>query len=168
MRSARFVALSTSVTALLGLTIAMIAPLFIVADKYDVHLFPKRDAIPYTPGRTHIHSENLHIAACVVLAMSTVFTAVSVAREASQRGVGGVLSAAALAVYVAAVATLIDVGLHVRDGFRDLPIPLPDVHVKAGAGGIADGIGFFACLVAFLANVYDEIFGRRSAYAQLS
>jgi hypothetical protein len=159
--------------AFFGALSPVIAPMARVSGKYDLHLFPKDDAVTYKPSQLQRDSQNLHIAAGVSLAFAVLFNFANLAlrtrtanRSIALASYFSVLISSAL--YIAAVGTLIAVVHRVKDNLDKVPIPIPDVHVEPAAGTYLDGIGLLAAFSASVLSVYALITGGRDNYQELA
>ena len=159
--------------AFFGVLSPVIAPMARVSGKYDLHLFPKDDAVTYNPSQLQKDSQNLHIATGVLLAFGVLFNFANLAlrTRAADRSLAlasyfTVLLSSAL--YFAAVGTLISLVHHVKDNLDKIPIPIPDVHVEPAAGTYLDGLGLLAAFSGSVLSMYALFVGRRSNYQELA
>ena len=147
-----------------GIILGMTCPLFKVADKYYVHLFPERDHIEYRVSEMHNHSQNLHIAASIFLGLSVIVCILETSVKTllnNRKEVSGsvVLSVIGMSLYVAAIATLVEVG----KGVKETPLK---VRVDMEWGGIMDIIGLTSVLVGVLSSC-AMTYGRREKQIKL-
>jgi len=147
-----------------------------VNGRYDLHLWPSRDAIHYAPSDLHRHCQNLHVATAVTLGFALLLTALQVSsRNAMPTTVAGRFRVAsevtilvAGALYLASLSTLAALVSNLEKDVDRVPIPLPDVGVRAASGAYLDASGFFAATVGSVVSLYGLITSGRDGYQQVA
>ena len=146
--------LGSLVASVISLAVTLGAPIASVGT-YDLHLFPRRDAIAYDSSATHLVSQISHSlslaflasALIILLAVSSTFTHLT---GRTQRGATASIAVLVTFGLLAHILGLITLGKAVHDWKRrldQLPVPLPDVHVTLGAGAYAEIIGLVVNIV---------------------
>src|SRR4051794_23364583 len=109
-----------SAVSFFGVLSPLVAPMARVSDKYDLHLWPRDDALTYHPSDLQMHCQNLHIATGVVFGLSILLTIVHAALRPAASARPAYLAThfatlVGVTLYVAAVGTLVALVKHVKD-----------------------------------------------------
>ena len=161
-----------SALSFFGVLSPLIAPMARVSDKYDLHLWPQNDALKYQPTDLQRHCQNLHIATGVVFGVAILLTIVHTALRPALSARPAYLGAhfATLlggALYLAAVGTLVALVKDVKDNLDDIPVPIPNISVRAAAGTYLDAVGMLAAGGASVLALYALVTGARDDYQEL-
>ena len=139
--------------AFTSVVLNMTEPLFRVANKFDAHLFPEKDNFfDYRVSDQHVVAQNLFIATAVFLGLNLLVSFVDMVVEFLHENVyflkytNTFLCFVSSILYVSASITLGKVGRNIRDYLNNLPVPVPDVDIKAQVGSVMIPVGL-ACVV---------------------
>jgi hypothetical protein len=141
------------VLSIISIGVSVGAPLLTLGNSYDLHLFPRNDAIHYESSVTHFVSQITHCLALaffvtafiVLVALSSTFAHLSGRTQKAAATTVAVLVTSGFISHIIALSTLAKVASDWKRHFEHLPIPLPDIRVSARAG-------LYAELVAVLLN----------------
>jgi hypothetical protein len=162
-----------SIFAFFGVLSPVVAPMARVNGQYDIHLWPKDDALTYHPSELQRHCQNLHVAAGAIFGLSVLLNlaCAALAQAAPRRTTTFAAHFTTLiggALYIAAVGTLIALVKDVKDSLDDVPVPLPDISVKPAAGTYLDGVGVSAAFAGSVLALHSLIIGGRAGYQELN
>ena len=167
--------LTGCIASVIVLSIAVSAPLLKLGNIYELHLFPRDDAIEYDTSKIHRTSQVTHCLAIVFFALAmllsigaaSIFATRSALQQKRIATVFATFTALGTALHWIALATLIKMALDWKHKFERLPVPLPDVHVAFQGGLYADFLGFMITFGTAIIALMSAFRLRRVSYVQL-
>ena len=178
MQSGSFKTLATSCLAsalsIVCLSIAVAEPLVTVIG-YDLHLFPRNDAVRYEVSRTHHASQVFHclalaaFCACfgAALGMLLVLDGLSERTQRNGTAVIAMLAATGAVAHAAALGSIFHVALQWKDTLERIPVPIPDVQAQMRAGIYMDVVCLIPSLTAAILTAKVAARSYRERYVSL-
>ena len=167
--------LTGCIASVIVLSIAVSAPLLKASHAgkvYELHIFPRNDAIEHDTSIIHRTSQVIHCLAIVFFVLASIAAASIFATGSAlqQKRIATVLAAfthLGAALHFVALVTLLKLAVDWTHKLERLPVPVPDVDVAFQGAFCADVWGYMITLgTSFIAFVSASRL-RRVSYVQL-